>query len=155
MQAMSQEIWWLLSSSARKGIIQVLPYAFFWKFDTHPPPCNANTVEPYIFVMFYSGKSDTLPPPPTSLCNTWMAHRPLHIHWHVFSLNNRSFFNGNSGCKICSFQFVSYPSWLFDKINGFFSLNFFRHLLLYAWSRVSRDPIYSSIRKNLKKTCYK
>ena len=36
---------------------------FFWKFDTpHPPPRNANNVEPYIFVMLFKGKSDTLPP---------------------------------------------------------------------------------------------
>ena len=44
----------------------------FWKFDTHPPPRNANNVEPYIFVTLFSGKSDILPPP-TALRNTWMA----------------------------------------------------------------------------------
>ena len=29
----------------------------------NPPPRNANNVEPYIFVTFFSGESDTLPPP--------------------------------------------------------------------------------------------
>ena len=43
--------------------IQVLRSAFFWKFDTHPSLRNANNVEPYIFGMLFSGKSDTLPPP--------------------------------------------------------------------------------------------
>ena len=28
---------------------------FFWQFYTHPPPRNANNVDPYIFIMFFSG----------------------------------------------------------------------------------------------------
>ena len=48
---------------------------FSWKFDPHPPPRNANNVEPYIFVRLFSVKADTPPPPPpppppTALRNT-------------------------------------------------------------------------------------
>ena len=43
--------------------IQVLRNAFFWKFDTHPPPRNSSNVELYIFVTLFSEKSATLPPP--------------------------------------------------------------------------------------------
>ena len=32
---------------------------FSWKLDPHPPPRNANNVEPYTFVTFSSGKCDT------------------------------------------------------------------------------------------------
>ena len=38
---------------------------FFWKFHPHPHPRNTNNVEPYIVVMLFSGKSDTLPLPVT------------------------------------------------------------------------------------------
>ena len=41
-------------------------------FDTHRLPRNTNNVDPYIFVMLFSRKYDTLPPP-TALRNTWMA----------------------------------------------------------------------------------
>ena len=40
---------------------------FFWKLD--PPPRNANNIEHYTFVMLFSRKSDT-PPPPSALRNT-------------------------------------------------------------------------------------
>ena len=33
-----------------KGAIQVSCNVFSWKFDTHPPPRNANNAEPYTFV---------------------------------------------------------------------------------------------------------
>ena len=46
---------------------------FSREFDPHPPPCNANNVEPYTFVTLFSGKADTPPQPPTALRNTWMA----------------------------------------------------------------------------------
>ena len=36
---------------------------FFWKLYTHPPPRNANNIEPYTFVMLFSRKFVTLPPP--------------------------------------------------------------------------------------------
>ena len=42
------------------GAIQVLRNAFSWKFDLHPPPRNANNVEPYTFVTLFSRKPDTL-----------------------------------------------------------------------------------------------
>ena len=45
------------------GAIQVLHNAFFRKIDTHTPPRNANNIEPYTFVMLFSGKFYTLPPP--------------------------------------------------------------------------------------------
>ena len=47
------------SPSSSLGAIQVLRNAFSWKFDTHPPPRNANNIEPYIFGMLFSGKSGT------------------------------------------------------------------------------------------------
>ena len=41
---------------------------FSWEFYPHPPPHNANNIEPYTFVMLFSGKADT--PLPTALRNT-------------------------------------------------------------------------------------
>ena len=35
---------------------------FVWKFDTHPTPRTANSVEPYIFVTLFLGKYATLRP---------------------------------------------------------------------------------------------
>ena len=35
------------------GAIQVLRNVFFWKIDTHPPPHNANNIEPYTFVALF------------------------------------------------------------------------------------------------------
>ena len=49
---------------------------FFFLEIWHPPPRNANDVEPYIFVTIVSWKSYNLPPP-TVLRNTWMA--PLGV----------------------------------------------------------------------------
>ena len=43
---------------------------FSWKFDPHPPPRNANNVEPYTFVTLFSGKLDTPPP-------------HLHLHYVI------------------------------------------------------------------------
>ena len=40
------------------GAIQVLRIAFSREFDPHPPPRNANNVEPYTFVTFFPVKSD-------------------------------------------------------------------------------------------------
>ena len=37
----------------------MLRNAFFWKLDPHPPPRNANNIEPYTFVSLFPGKSDT------------------------------------------------------------------------------------------------
>ena len=47
-------------------------HAFFWIFDTYPPPRNANSIDPYIFFMLFSKKSDSLPPPAV-FRNTWIA----------------------------------------------------------------------------------
>ena len=44
------------------GAIQVLRNAFFGKLVPHPPPRNANNIEPYTFVTLSSGKFDTPPP---------------------------------------------------------------------------------------------
>ena len=41
------------------GAIQVLLNLFFWKLDPHPPPRNANNIEPYTFVTLSPGKTDT------------------------------------------------------------------------------------------------
>ena len=38
------------------GAIQVLHNAFFWKLDPHPPPRNANSIEPYTFVTLFFQK---------------------------------------------------------------------------------------------------
>ena len=38
------------------GAIQVLRNAFSWKLDLHPPPHNANDVEPYTFVTLFPRK---------------------------------------------------------------------------------------------------
>ena len=51
------------------GAIQVLRNAFFWKLDPHPPPRNANNIEPYTYVTLFSGKCDT-PLPQSALRNT-------------------------------------------------------------------------------------
>ena len=53
---------------------------FSWKFDPHPPPRNANNVEPYIFLTRVSLKADTPSLPPTALRNTWMAPNPNSKH---------------------------------------------------------------------------
>ena len=52
--------------------IQVLRNAFSRAIDPHPPARNANNVEPYTFVTFFSGKAET--PTPMALRNTCMAH---------------------------------------------------------------------------------
>ena len=44
-----------------KGPFKCYVTLFSWKFDPHPPPGKANNVEPYIFVMLFSGKADTHP----------------------------------------------------------------------------------------------
>ena len=55
-----------------KGAIQVLRNAFFWKLkfisrlDPHPPPRNANNIEPYTCVTLFSGKFET----PHPICIT-------------------------------------------------------------------------------------
>ena len=41
------------------GAIQVLRNFFSWKFDTPPPPRNANNVEPNTFVTLCSRKSES------------------------------------------------------------------------------------------------
>ena len=51
------------------GAIQVLLNSFSWKIHTHPPPRNANNIEPYTFVTLFPGKLYT----PTVLLNTSMA----------------------------------------------------------------------------------
>ena len=61
------------------GVIQVF---FSWKFDPHPPPRNANNVEPYTFVTLFSGKADT-PPTPTALRNTWMGPYITTMLWNA------------------------------------------------------------------------
>ena len=53
------------------GAIQVLRNAFFLEIGPPPTPRNANNIEPYTFVMLFSGKSD--PPPPHLHYVTWMA----------------------------------------------------------------------------------
>ena len=54
--------------------------AYRSKLDPHPPPRNANNVEPYTFVTLFSGKFDTHPPP-SALRNTWMA--PKATLWNM------------------------------------------------------------------------
>ncbi len=42
-----------------KGPFKCYVTLFFCKLDPHPPPRNANNIEHYTFVTFFSGKSDT------------------------------------------------------------------------------------------------
>ena len=42
--------------------IKVLRNVFFWKLDRHPPPRNANNIEPYTFATFFP--ENVTPPPP-------------------------------------------------------------------------------------------
>ena len=49
-----------------KGPFKCCVTLFSLKFDTHPPPRNANNVEPYTLITFFSGKSNT----PYPHCNT-------------------------------------------------------------------------------------
>ena len=63
------------NQSSLIGAIEGLSNAFSWEFDPHPPPRNANNVEPYTFVMLFSGKADTPPrQPPTPLRTDWQTH---------------------------------------------------------------------------------
>ena len=54
---------------------------FSWKFDPHPPPRNANNIEPYIFVTLFSVKADT--PPPTPNCVTYHLNGPNPNSKHI------------------------------------------------------------------------
>ena len=67
------------------GAIQVLRNTFFLGIWLHPPPRNANNVEPHTSVTLFSRKADTHPPP-TGLCNTWMV---TIIHTHVYNHRSR------------------------------------------------------------------
>ena len=44
------------TAAAGKGPFKCYVTVFSREFDTHPPPHNANNVEPYTFVTFYPGK---------------------------------------------------------------------------------------------------
>ena len=46
-------------SCTRSGAIQCYVTLFVWILDPHPPPRNANNVEPYTFVTLFPGKVDT------------------------------------------------------------------------------------------------
>ena len=47
------------ATAAGKGPFKCYVTLFSREFDTHPPPHNANNVEPYTFVTVFSGKADT------------------------------------------------------------------------------------------------
>ena len=55
-------IWCIINY--QNNAYQVFRNAFLWKLDPHPPPRNANNIEPYTFVTLFSVKSDTPPPHP-------------------------------------------------------------------------------------------
>ena len=44
-----------------KGSVKCYITFLPWEFGRHPPPRNANNVEPYTFVMLFPGKADTPP----------------------------------------------------------------------------------------------
>ena len=44
---------------ADRGPFKCYVTLFVWKLDPHPPPRNANNIEPYTFVMLFPGKIDT------------------------------------------------------------------------------------------------
>ena len=49
-----------------KGPFKCYITLFSWTFDPHPPPRNANNVDPYTFVRFFPG--NLTPPPHPPLC---------------------------------------------------------------------------------------
>ena len=57
----------MANKSITCGTIHELRNAFSRKFDTHPPPRNANNVEPYTFVTVFFWKFDAPDPPPPQL----------------------------------------------------------------------------------------
>ena len=63
---------------------------FSWKLDPHPPPRNANNIEPYTFVTLLTRKIN--PPSPPALRNTWMApdleqtHTIFYLEWLFFAI---------------------------------------------------------------------
>ena len=70
------------------GAIQVFRNAFSRECDPHPPPRNANNVEPYTVVTLFSGKADTHPPR-TALRNTWMSPYRIIINLkHITHCSN-------------------------------------------------------------------
>ena len=56
---------------------------FSWEFYPHPPPRNANNVEPYTFVTLFSGKADT--PPNPSLRYVTLEWPFYSFRVHIFS----------------------------------------------------------------------
>ena len=66
-----------------KGPFKCYVTLFSRKLDRHPPPRNADNVEPYTFVTLFPWICDA-PPPPSALRNTWMApksqNRYLILH---------------------------------------------------------------------------
>ena len=86
MAANKQSGWWYLVNSQISvyGAIQVLRNAFIQRIWPHPPPSNANNVDPYTFVTLFSGKADT--PHPMVIHNTWMAPK---THRHNGMLSSR------------------------------------------------------------------
>ena len=57
--------------------IKVLRNVFFWKLDRHPPPRNANNIEPYTFATFFP--ENVTPPPTPSALRT-----PALAKWSFF-----------------------------------------------------------------------
>ena len=84
-----------------KGPFMCYVTLFFWKLDPHPPPRNANNIEHYTFVTFFSRKPDT-PATPSALRNSWMAPNtntpnsnlvsPPSHHNHSVALTSYLFF---------------------------------------------------------------
>ena len=52
--------WWIvLKSILFYGPFKCYVTLFNWEFDPHPPPRNADNVEPHTYVTLFSGKADT------------------------------------------------------------------------------------------------
>ena len=61
----------------------MLSNTYSWIFDTHPPPRNANNIDPYTFITLFSGKSDTPP-----------SVRYVTLEWPLMSR-----------CRLCNLSF--------------------------------------------------
>ena len=111
IRALLQRLYRYIHRKPRGTFMRYVTF-FFFKFDTHPPPHNANNVEPYIFVTLFRGNLTpshprrryvTLEWPPTSL-------DPYNRSRHTFGHNKNSISivwaiscvrQGRSDCRDC------------------------------------------------------
>ena len=100
----------------------MLRNAFFWELDPHPPPRNANNIEPYTFVTLFL---ENLTTPPNALLNTWMApldssakYLQCYLHFFSFLIPTRSLKQrpSQNACRGC--PFAPMPAWMVVTVLG-------------------------------------